>query len=90
MLPFIRAYYHKLDTVAWCVASHLESTKRINIRLGVPVGNAVDPSLSLLSIASLAGTQVENSAACYSICEEFQGVQGTKFMGVAQNTVTTS
>jgi hypothetical protein len=44
-LPFIRADHHKLDTAAWRVAFHLQSTKRINIMFGVPVGNAVDPSL---------------------------------------------
>jgi hypothetical protein len=68
-LPFIRADYHKLDTAAWRVASLLQCSKKVNIKLGVPIGNAVDPSSSLQSVTSLVGTQVENSAAWYFIRE---------------------
>jgi hypothetical protein len=87
--PFIPADYHKLDTPVWRVASHLHCTKRINIKLGVPVGNAVDPSLSLLSITPLVGTEVENSATWYFIRKKFQGTKRKTGMNVAQNTIAT-
>jgi hypothetical protein len=72
-----------LSHLTWC-------SKRVNIRLGVRVGNAADPSSSFDSIASLVDTQVQNSAAWYLIREEFQGAQGTTDVRVAQCNVDTS
>jgi hypothetical protein len=88
-LPYIRADYHKLDTAAWRVASRLQYTKRVNIKLGVPIGNAVDPISSLHSIASLVGTQVENSAALCFIRENLHGAKRTTGVSVAKNYVAT-
>ena len=68
-LPLIGADYQKLDTTAWRVASHLQCSKKVNIKLGVQIRNAVDLARHYIRKPTLVGTKVENSEAPYFIRE---------------------